>query len=286
MDHLDELEAESIYIFREAYAKLKNVGIRWSIGKDSNFVLWLAKKAFFGHVPFLVLFIDTEKEFLQVYEFRDQRIKDWGLNYVQEQCPPVEEMDPTLPPAARLAARKTYGLKRALEKHGYNGPVAGNMLVAGTIEAAPGETKKREFGWLQLQAVASAAGAHLERFITANVDEGAEPDRTGHGGPAPRSHQKLAAAAPWPSCPPRRPSNHPTRRDNYVDSHHIRSRVHDPRATRHHTLPVTALPRALLRLWDQDGVRGDAAVGHRPFPSRSRPRGFRDSGTVRVSGSR
>ena len=108
MNHLDELEAESIYVFREAYAKLKNVAILWSIGKDSNVVLWLAKKAFFGHVPFLVLFIDTEKEFPQVYEFRDQRIKDWGFNYVQEQCPPVEEMDPALPPAARLAARKIY----------------------------------------------------------------------------------------------------------------------------------------------------------------------------------
>ncbi len=125
MNHLDELEAESIYVFREAYAKLKNVAILWSIGKDSNVVLWLARKAFFGHVPFPVLFIDTEKEFPQVYEFRDQRIRDWGLNYVQEQCPPVEEMDPTLPPAARLAARKTYGLKNALAKHGYQGLVAG-----------------------------------------------------------------------------------------------------------------------------------------------------------------
>jgi len=125
MNHLDELEAESIYVFREAYAKLKNIAILWSIGKDSNVVLWLARKAFLGHVPFPILFIDTEKEFPQVYEFRDRFVKDWKINYIQEQCPPFEEMDPTLPPAARLAARKTFGLKSAVAKHGYNGLVAG-----------------------------------------------------------------------------------------------------------------------------------------------------------------
>jgi len=39
MNHLDELEAESVYVLRESYAKLKNVAILWSIGKDSNVVL-------------------------------------------------------------------------------------------------------------------------------------------------------------------------------------------------------------------------------------------------------
>jgi sulfate adenylyltransferase subunit 2 len=121
MNDLDELEAESIYVFREAYPKLKNIAILWSIGKNSNVVLWLARKTFFGHIPFPVLFIDTENEFRQFYEFRDQRINDWRLNYVQEQCPPVEEVDPTLPPAAR----KTYGLKNAIAKHGYNDLIAG-----------------------------------------------------------------------------------------------------------------------------------------------------------------
>jgi hypothetical protein len=48
---------------------------------------------------------------------------------------------------------------------------AGKTVVAGAIEAAPGETKKRELGRLRLEAVASAAGADLERFIVANVAE-------------------------------------------------------------------------------------------------------------------
>ncbi len=52
MDHLDRLEAQSIFILREAYKKFGKLGMLWSIGKDSTVMLWLAKKAFFGHCPF------------------------------------------------------------------------------------------------------------------------------------------------------------------------------------------------------------------------------------------
>ena len=51
VDHLDALENQSIYIFREAYRKFKNLAMLWSIGKDSTTLLWLARKAFFGKVP-------------------------------------------------------------------------------------------------------------------------------------------------------------------------------------------------------------------------------------------
>ena len=43
--HLDELEAQSIYIMREAFNKFKNMAMLWSIGKDSSVMLWLARKA-------------------------------------------------------------------------------------------------------------------------------------------------------------------------------------------------------------------------------------------------
>ena len=59
MDHLDQLEAKSVFLFREAYANFKNLGMLWSIGKDSTVLLWLARKAFFGHVPFPLIHIDT-----------------------------------------------------------------------------------------------------------------------------------------------------------------------------------------------------------------------------------
>src|SRR5262249_61289975 len=52
MDRLDELEAQSIFIFREAFARLKKLALLWSLGKDSNVMIWLARKAFFGPLAF------------------------------------------------------------------------------------------------------------------------------------------------------------------------------------------------------------------------------------------
>jgi sulfate adenylyltransferase subunit 2 len=125
MDRLDELEAQSIYVLREAFAQLDKIALLWSLGKDSNVMIWLARKAFLGHVPFPVMHVDTGKKFKEMYAFRDRYSKEWGLNLLLEQCPGIEEVDPTLPPAARSAARKTEGLKLALAKHNFDGLIAG-----------------------------------------------------------------------------------------------------------------------------------------------------------------
>jgi sulfate adenylyltransferase subunit 2 len=125
VDRLDELEAQSIFIFREAFARLKKLALLWSIGKDSNVMIWLARKAFFGHVPFPVMHVDTGKKFPEMYAFRDRYAAEWGLDLIVEPCPPIEAVDPTLPPAARSAARKTEGLKLAVAKHGFDGLFAG-----------------------------------------------------------------------------------------------------------------------------------------------------------------
>lgn len=122
---LDQLEAQSIYILREAYNRIDKLGMLWSIGKDSNVVLWLARKAFFGRVPFPVMQLDTEMELPEVYEFRDWATKEWDLDLKIELCPPESEMDPTLPPNTRAAARKTVGLRNLLEKGGYQGVIVG-----------------------------------------------------------------------------------------------------------------------------------------------------------------
>lgn len=125
MDYLDQLEAESVYILREAFAKLDNIAVLWSLGKDSNVVIWLIRKAFFGHVPFPVMHVDTGKKFPEMYAFRERYSKEWGLRLLVEPCPPIEAVDPTLPPAARSAARKTHGLNDALKKYGFRGLIAG-----------------------------------------------------------------------------------------------------------------------------------------------------------------
>ena len=78
MDHLDQLEAQSIYIFREAFARLKKLALLWSLGKDSNVMIWLARKAFFGRVPFPAMHVDTGKKFPEMYAFRDRYAQGMG----------------------------------------------------------------------------------------------------------------------------------------------------------------------------------------------------------------
>ncbi|MDY0882571.1 sulfate adenylyltransferase subunit CysD [Dongia soli] len=125
MSHLDALESQSIYILREAYNRLKPLGMLWSLGKDSNVMLWLARKAFLGHVPFAAIHVDTGKKFPEMYEFRERFSKEWNLNLIVRDCPPVDSVDPSLPPAARSAARKTEGLKRVMNEFGFKGIIAG-----------------------------------------------------------------------------------------------------------------------------------------------------------------
>ena len=82
MDTLDRLEARSIYILREAYREFSNLCMLWSIGKDSTVLLWLARRAFFGHVPFSLLHIDTHFKIPEMIQYRDRMAREWKLNMV------------------------------------------------------------------------------------------------------------------------------------------------------------------------------------------------------------
>src|SRR5688572_20724046 len=125
MNYLDQLESESVYILREAFSRIDKLAMLWSLGKDSNTMVWLAKKAFFGHVPFPVLHVDTGRKFPEMYAFRERYAREWKLNLIVRPCPPVEAVDQTLPPAARSAARKTLGLKNVLKEFEFQGVIAG-----------------------------------------------------------------------------------------------------------------------------------------------------------------
>lgn len=125
LSHLDQLEAQSIYIFREAFNQIDKLGMFWSFGKDSTVMIHLARKAFFGNIPFPLIHCDTELEMQEVYDYRDKYVKEWNLDLISEICPPIETTDPSLPQAARLGARKTGGIKAVMKKCKFGGLFAG-----------------------------------------------------------------------------------------------------------------------------------------------------------------
>lgn len=96
MTHLDALEHRSVHILREAYASFKQLCMLWSIGKDSTVLLWLARKAFFGHVPFPLVHIDTSFKIPEMIAYRDRMAAEWHLTIVYGQN------------RAALAAKRTY----------------------------------------------------------------------------------------------------------------------------------------------------------------------------------
>jgi sulfate adenylyltransferase subunit 2 len=96
MDTLKKLEAQSIHILREAYKEFKSLVMLWSIGKDSTVLFWLARKAFFGHVPFPLLHIDTHFKIPEMIAYRDKLVAEMRLNLVYGEN------------AQALAAKQTY----------------------------------------------------------------------------------------------------------------------------------------------------------------------------------
>ncbi|HEX3467953.1 MAG TPA: sulfate adenylyltransferase subunit CysD [Candidatus Elarobacter sp.] len=122
---LDELEAQSVTIIRDAYRLFAPCCVLWSMGKDSTALLWLMRKALLGDVPMPVVQLDTEMELPEVYAFRDELARQWNLDLRAEPCPPEEACDPSLPPQARAAARKSEGLAALLAREGYRAVFAG-----------------------------------------------------------------------------------------------------------------------------------------------------------------
>ena len=80
LNHLKELEAESIYVLREVAAQFENPCLLFSGGKDSIVVLHLALKAFYpASVPFTLLHVDTGHNFQEALDYRDNLVKKHGL---------------------------------------------------------------------------------------------------------------------------------------------------------------------------------------------------------------
>jgi len=127
LTHLQQLEAESIHIMREVAADFDNPVMMYSVGKDSAVMLHLAMKAFApGKPPFPLLHVDTTWKFQEMIRFRDQRVKDLGLELIVHSN--QEGIDEGINPfdhARYTDIMKTDGLKQALDKYGFDAAFGG-----------------------------------------------------------------------------------------------------------------------------------------------------------------
>ncbi len=127
---LDELENESIYLLREAFNKFDRLAMLWSIGKDSTVLLWLARKAFFGRVPFPLVHIDTTYKIPSMIEYRDRLAREWGLELIVGRNDQVLRQGRTYPQGAASRVEccgwlKKDALQQLLDKHHFNGVIVG-----------------------------------------------------------------------------------------------------------------------------------------------------------------
>lgn len=128
MTHLDQLEAEAIYIIREVAAECENPVMLYSIGKDSSVMLHLALKAFYPEKPpFPFMHIDTTWKFKEMIEFRDRKAKEFGINMIVHSN--QEGIDQGINPfdhgSAYTDIMKTQALKEGLDKYGFTAAFGG-----------------------------------------------------------------------------------------------------------------------------------------------------------------
>lgn len=118
---IQQLEAESIYILREAFAEANNPALLYSIGKDSSVLLHLALKAFYpAKIPFPLIHVDTTWKFRDMIRFRDQVLKKYGLQWIVHTNP--EGLNRGITPFTCHSTEytdvmKTAALKQVLDAH-------------------------------------------------------------------------------------------------------------------------------------------------------------------------
>ncbi len=129
LSHLRKLEAESIYILREAVAEFSHPVMMYSIGKDSSVMLRLAQKAFHpGKIPFPLLHIDTSYKFPEMIAFRDAYAKEVGAELIVHRNEEALEAGAnpfTLGTQKCCGLLKTKSLLDALAEGGFNAAFGG-----------------------------------------------------------------------------------------------------------------------------------------------------------------
>lgn len=149
LTHLEQLEAEAIYIMREVAAECEKPVMLYSIGKDSSVMLHLALKAFYPEKPpFPFLHIDTTWKFKEMISFRDQMAKKLGIEmlvYTNEEGV-KEGINPFDHGSAYTDIMKTQALKQALDQYGFTAAFGG-----GRRDEEKSRAKERVFSFRNAQ---------------------------------------------------------------------------------------------------------------------------------------
>jgi sulfate adenylyltransferase subunit 2 len=129
LSHLDELESESIHIFREVAAEFERPVLLFSGGKDSAVMLRLAEKAFWpARIPFPVMHVDTGHNFDEVLDYRDRRVAELNIQLVvasvQESIDTGRVVEETGPRASRNRLQTTT-LLDAIQSNGFDAVFGG-----------------------------------------------------------------------------------------------------------------------------------------------------------------
>jgi len=129
LNHIDELEAEAIFILREVASKFDNPVLLFSGGKDSIVLTHLAKKAFYpAQIPFKLLHVDTGHNFPETLEFRDNLISEMNLDLVVGYVQDSINKDPSIEEKGANASRnsiQTITLLEMIDKYNFDVAIGG-----------------------------------------------------------------------------------------------------------------------------------------------------------------
>lgn len=129
LNYLEQLEAESIYIFREVAAQFERPALLFSGGKDSITLVQLAKKAFApGKFPFPLVHIDTGHNFPEALEYRDWLAKEVGAELIVRKVEDTIKAKNLTEPKGKFASRnwlQTYTLLDTIEEFKFDACIGG-----------------------------------------------------------------------------------------------------------------------------------------------------------------
>lgn len=129
LDYLEQLESESIHIFREIAAQFEKPALLFSGGKDSITLVHLARKAFApGKIPFPLVHIDTGHNFPEALAFRDQLANEVGATLVVRKVEDTIRQRNLTEPKGKFASRnwlQTYTLLDTIEEFGFDACIGG-----------------------------------------------------------------------------------------------------------------------------------------------------------------